>query len=313
MMKRSSFVALGALASLRAMPAAAQTPPVKIRAATGAVEEFALPYYAQEKGFFRDAGLNVDLTFITGGGAITQALAAGAVDLAVTNSGSLSSAHSRGLPVYLLTPCSVYSQVQPSAHLIVPKTSTIRTAKDLSGKTIGVTTLRDMIQAAVMCWIDQHNGNSKEAKWFELPSAEMAPALLAGRLDAVAIVEPFYTQIAEKFTNIGLPYESINGGKPFQTTGAIGYKPWVDANRDATRRFTQALLKTADWANKNPNEVTPLLGQLTKVDPAALAAYHRIAYATNSDPRLIQPVVDAVAKYGFIAHSFPATEMTPPA
>ncbi|HEX3866664.1 MAG TPA: ABC transporter substrate-binding protein, partial [Gemmatimonadaceae bacterium] len=297
---------------LRALPAGAQTP-VKIKAATGAVEEFALPYYAAQKGFFRDAGLDVDLTLIVGGGAITQALAAGAVDLAVTNSGSLASAHARGLPIYLLTPCSVFSEVQPIAHVLVPKNSAIRSAKDLAGKTIGVTTLRDMIQAAVMCWIDQHGGSAKEAKWYEIPSGEMAPALTTGRLDAVAIVEPFYTQLADKFTAIGLPYENMNGGKPFQTTGAIGYKPWVDANKDATRRFAQALLKTADWANKNSAEVTALLGQLTKVDPAVLAAYHRVTYSTSSDPRLMQPVVDAVAKYGFIPHSFPVSEMTLPA
>ena len=311
-MKRASFVALSAMASLCALPAVAQTP-VKIRAATGAVEEFALPYYALQKGFFRDAGLDVDLTFIPGGGAITQALAAGALDLAVTNSGSLAAAHARGLPVYLLTPCSVFSQTQPIAHVVVPKNSPIREARDLAGKTIGVTTLRDMIQAAVMCWIDQHGGSAKDAKWFELTSGEIGPALSAGRLDAAAIVEPFYTQLADKFTNIGLPYQNMNGGKPFQTTGAIGYKPWVDVNRDATRRFVQALLKTADWANKNPAEVTTLLGQLTKVDPAALMAYHRVSYSTSSDPRLIQPVIDAVAKYGFISHAFPATEMVMPA
>ena len=311
-MKRASFVALSAMASLQAFPASAQTP-VKIRAATGAVEEFALPYYALQKGFFRDAGLDIDLTFIPGGGAITQALAAGALDLAVTNSGSLAAAHARGLPVYLLTPCSVFSQMQPIAHVVVSKNSSIREAKDLAGKTIGVTTLRDMIQAAVMCWIDQHGGSAKDAKWFELTSGEIGPALSAGRLDAAAIVEPFYTQLADKFTNIGFPYQNMNGGKPFQTTGAIGYKPWVDANRDATRRFVQALLKTADWANKNPAEVTTLLGQLTKVDPAALMAYHRVSYSTSSDPRLVQPVIDAIAKYGFISHAFPATEMVMPA
>jgi len=310
-MKRASFVALSAMAPLGALPVIEQTP-AKIRAATGAVEEFALPYYALQRGFFRDAGLDVDLTFIAGGGAITQALAAGALDLAVTNSGSLSSAHARGLPIYLLTPCSVFSPVQPIAHVIVPKNSPIREAKDLAGKTIGVTTLRDMIQAAVMCWIDQHGGNAVDSKWFELTSGTIGPALSAGRIDAAAIVEPFYTQLADQFTSIGLPYQNMNGGKPFQTTGAIGYKPWVDANRAATRRFTEALLRTADWANKNPVAVTTLLGALTKVDPAALTAYHRVTYATASDPRLMQPVIDAVAKYGFISHSFPAAEMTVP-
>ena len=32
-----------------------------IRVSAGAVEEFAQPYFAAQKGFFRDAGLNVEL------------------------------------------------------------------------------------------------------------------------------------------------------------------------------------------------------------------------------------------------------------
>lgn len=86
-MKRAHVIAAaGMFGTMRLLPAEAQSGPT-IRAATGAVEEFALPYYALQKGFFREAGLSIDLTIIPGDGAITQALSAGAVDVAVTNSG----------------------------------------------------------------------------------------------------------------------------------------------------------------------------------------------------------------------------------
>jgi NitT/TauT family transport system substrate-binding protein len=311
-MKRAHFVAAaGMLGAVRFLPAQAQNGPA-IRAGTGAVEEFALPYYALQKGFFREAGLSVDLTIIGGGGAITQALSAGALDVAVTNSGSMSSAHVRGLPLYLLTSGSVYSAIQPIAHVIVPKNSPIREAKDLAGKTVGVTTLRDMIQAAAMTWIDKHGGDATAVKWFEILSASMGPALAGGRIDAAVIVEPFYTQLAPNVTSIGLPYESLNDGRPFQTTGSIGYKPWVDGNRQSARRFGQALLQTAAWANKNPDEVAALLAQLTKVEPAVLSSMRRVSYATKNDPALAQPVIDAIARYGFISRGFPASELVAP-
>jgi ABC-type nitrate/sulfonate/bicarbonate transport system substrate-binding protein len=87
------------LSSRPALPARGQAA-TKIRVTTGGVEEFALPFYALQKGFFRAAGLDVELQMRVGGDIITQALAAGAIDLAVTNSGSMTSAHVRGSPLY---------------------------------------------------------------------------------------------------------------------------------------------------------------------------------------------------------------------
>ncbi|HEY5348955.1 MAG TPA: ABC transporter substrate-binding protein [Candidatus Lustribacter sp.] len=311
-MNRAQFAALtGSAAAARAIPARAATSS-SIRAATGTVEEFALPFYAVQKGFFRDAGLNVELSFLHGGGLITQAILGGAIDFGVTNSGSLSSAHVRGLPIYLLSPGGLYSTNAPIAHFIVAKTSSINDAPALNGKTIGVTTLNDMVQAAAMAWIDKHGGDAHSAKFFELTSTEMAPAIAGGRLDAAVIVEPQYTGIKDQVKLIGLPYESVNNGKPFQTTGAIGNKVWVDRNPALARRVTQVMFHTAEWANKNPAEEAVLIAQLTKIEAAKIAAIPRIAYATKSDPNLVQPVIDVMARYGFIPRSFSAAELRAP-
>ena len=311
-MKRSQFVALtGAAMAARAVSAGAATSPT-IRAGTGAVEEFALPFYAIQKGFFRDAGLNVELNMFNGGGLVTQAVLGGALDFGVTNSGSMSSAHVRNLPIYLLAPGGLYSANAPIAHFIVAKTSPINDAPGLTGKIIGVTTLNDMVQAAAMAWIDKHGGDSHSAHWFELTSSEMAPAIAVGRLDAAVIVEPAYTGIRDQVKTIGLPYEAVNGGKPFQTTGVIGNKTWVDQNPDLAKRVTQVMLHTADWANKNPAEEATLLAQLTKIDAAKIASIPRITYATKNDSGLVQPVIDVIARYGFIPKSFPAADLRMP-
>jgi NitT/TauT family transport system substrate-binding protein len=308
---RAQFVALsGAAAATNALPAQAAGP--TIRVSTGAVEEFAQPYYAVQKGFFRDAGLTVDLSVIPGGGLVTQAIIGGALDVGVTNSGSMSSAHVRGLPVYWLCPGGVYSSTSPIAHLVVAQNSPISIAADLNGKVIGVSTLNDMVQATGMLWIDKHGGDSRSSKWFEIKAAEMMAALSVGRLDAAIMVEPAYSGVKDQLKLIGLPYESVNNGKPFQTAGLIGNKVWVDANPDLARRIVQVTLHTADWANKNPAEVVTLLAQLTKIDPAAIVSYPRIPYATKYDPGLIQPVIDVMAHYGIIPRSFKAAELRAP-
>jgi NitT/TauT family transport system substrate-binding protein len=309
-MKRSQFAAVTTAAlAARALPASADA---TIHLGTGPVEEFAVPYYAAQKGFFRDAGLSVDVSFFPGGALVTQAILGGALDGGVTNSGSMSSAHVRGLPLYLLAPGPLYTPRAPIAHFIVAKTSTIHDASGLAGKTIGVTTLNDMVQAAAMAWMDKRGVDARSAKWFEIKSAEMAAALQVQRIDAAVIVEPIYTSIKDTVKSIGLPYEAVNDGKPFQTGGAIGNKAWVDQNPDAARRLTDVLLHTADWANKHPADVAALLAQLTKMDVGTVASIPRITYATKNDPGFIQPVIDVIARYGFIPRSFPASELRAP-
>jgi NitT/TauT family transport system substrate-binding protein len=311
-MNRSQFVAsAGAVAALGAFrPAAAAG--TTIRLSTGAVEEFAQPYYAVQKGFFKDAGLTVELSILPGGGLVTQAVIGGALDAGVTNSGSMSSAHVRGLPIYWLFPGGVYSSASPIAHLVVAKNSPINNAAGLAGKVIGVTTLNDMVQATGMLWIDKHGGDSHASKWFEIKAAEMAAAIQVGRIDAAIVVEPTFSGAKDGFKVLGLPYEAVNNGKPFQTAGLIGNKTWVDANPDLTRKLVAVIAHTADWANHNPVEEVALLAQLTGVDPAAINSYPRVPYATKFDPGLVQPVIDVMVRYGFLPKAFSATDMRAP-
>lgn len=313
MMTRAQWIASAGAAGVvgAVRPASAADGPT-IRLSTGAVEEFAEPYYAVQKGFFKDAGLNVDLSMLPGGGLVTQAVIGAALDAGVTNSGSMSSAHARGLPIYWLCAGGVYSPTSPIAHMVVAKNSPIANAAGLSGKIIGVTTLNDMVQATGMLWLDKHGGDSRAAKWYEIKAAEMAAAIQTGRIDAAIVVEPTYSSAKDGFKLLGLPYEAVNNGKPFQTAGLIGNKAWVDANPEPARKLVQVILHTADWANHNPGEEVALLAKLTSIDPAAIDSYPRIPYATRLDPGLVQPVIDVMARYGMLPRAFPASELRAP-
>lgn len=309
MIKRSTVLAASsATLLLRAVPVGAQAVPVRI--GTALIEEAALPYYASENGFFKTAGVDVDLqVFSTGGGAITAALLGGSLDIAVTNSGSLASAHSHGLALVVVACGAVYSPAAPSAHLAVNKTLGIRSAKDLSGRTLAVTTTRDMIQAAVMLWIDKNGGDSKSVNFIEMPSSEMAAATAARRIDGATIVEPLYSKVKDQMQELGLPYAAVADGKPFQTLGQVGRKDWVDRNPATARRFAAAIHAAAQWANRNHADASTLLARYTKIDPQIVASIPRMRYAESNDPALVQPVIDMMARYGILPRAFPATEL----
>jgi NitT/TauT family transport system substrate-binding protein len=312
-MKRSHLLATAAaLAAARAVPVRAQSlEPVRFGAVP--VEEAALAFYAKEKGFFTKAGIDADLQILSNGGAVTQAILGGAIDVGVTNSGSMSSAHSRGVPLYLIACGATYSERSPISHLVVGKNSGIKTAKDLSGKTLAVSTLRDMIQGSVLAWIDRNGGDSKTVNFTELPPPQQAASIDAKRIDGSALVEPFYTRSKDMLTDLGSNYSAVNGGKPFQTLGIAGSKPWVDAHLSTAKKVVEAIHSAAKWANdpKNHAECATILAQYTKVEPEIINGYPRIAFAETNNPSLVQPVVDMLARYTFLPSGFNAADLFP--
>ena len=150
----------------------AQAAPQPLRLGAAANETYAQAYYAQDMGFYHDAGLSVEITTMVSGAAIVAGVVGGALDIGGAAVSAIANSHLRGLPIYLVAPGGVYSTTSPTSGLIVAKTSPIRKAADFSGKTVAVTTLRDVAQTAVMSWLDQNGGDSSKALFIELPAAE---------------------------------------------------------------------------------------------------------------------------------------------
>ena len=313
-MKRATMISVSAAAlGATAVPALAQTAET-IRFGLVPVEEAAMAYYAQEKGFFKAQGVNVEISFLPNGGSVTQGILGNALDIGVTNSGSISTAFIRGLPLYLIACGAVYSPKSPIAHIAVDKNSSIKTAKDLNGKTLSVSTLKDMIQGTTLAWLEKNGGDPKTVNFVELPPVQMASAILAKRIDAGVIVEPFYTSSKNDLFTVGYNYSAVNNDKAFQTLGVAASKDWVTKNPASAKKVATAIHEAAKWANdsKNAGECAKMLAAYTKVDPAVIAGYPRLVFAESNSPALVQPVVDMLAHYTFIPHGFNAAELFPP-
>lgn len=310
-MKRSHLLSmtLGAVAA-QARPVRAQS--TTIRLGTVGVEEAAMVYYAQERGFFKAAGLDVAFSTFPNGGSVSQAVLGGALDVGVTNSGSLSSAHARGLPMVLIQCGALYTPASAIAYLVVGKNTGIKTVRDLAGKTLAVSTLRDMIQASAMSWIDANGGDSKSVNFVEVPVPAQTPAILQGRIQGSVLVEPIYTQNKGSLVTLGPVYEAVNKKHPFQTLGVVGNKGWVDNNGALARRVSFAIRAAARWANRNHAACAPLLAQYTKIPQSVIDSYPRITFAESNSSILVQPVVDMLNRFGFLPQGFDAASVFAP-
>jgi NitT/TauT family transport system substrate-binding protein len=260
-------------------------------------------------GFFKKAGLDVDVISISNASLIHAGVMSGSIDIGSTSMPPAALAHERGLPYVLVAPGAVYSSKSPTSALVVAKNSPIKTGKDLDGKTIGVRDLTNIGSVATEAWIDQNGGDSKTVRFVELPDSASAAAVVAGRVDAASIAEPFLDQALKLDTRILAPsYDAIAGD--FMVGAWFTTSAYAKAHPDVVRKFEQVMIETARWANTHRARSAQILAKYAKVDVSPTMA--RVGYADRLTPSQIQPVIDAAAKYGTIKVPFPASDLFAP-
>lgn len=298
-----------ALAVTMSAAAGAQTP-ATVKVATTPIDVGAEVLYGIDMGFFKKHGLNVEVQFIDNGAAIAAAVASGAIDIAQGNVVTLATAHDKGLPFVVVAPAALYSSAAPTSALIVAKNSPIKTAKDLSGKTIGITGVKNITHIATMDWIDLNGGDSSTVKFIELKFSEMAAAVNAGRIDAGVTAEPdlsVATQDGEARV-LAPVYSAI---APTFIIGAwFTTSDWAKAHPDVLARYVAAITESGAWANRNQAASAKILEKYTKIE--SKAGMKRVTFPEKSDLTLMQPVIDVTAKYKVIKASFPAAELATP-
>jgi NitT/TauT family transport system substrate-binding protein len=305
---RAAFVAVATFALLpAAVPAVAQDATITI--GTIPIDPTAEVYYAQEMGFFKKAGLNVTITPFASGGAIAAAVVGGAVNIGLADAVSMTSAHARGVPLTYIAPAGVYKKGAETYVIAVPENSPIKTAKDFAGKTIAVNGLKNINEIPTDAWIDNNGGDAKNTKFIEMPFPAMLPALDSGTIDGAAIVEPFMTIAAGKGKYRLISLTDKNLAPAFGVAGWTTTKEWAAAHPDLVKKFAAVMNETAKWANANHDKSSVILA---KMAPELTAKMERAYYGERLDPAMLQPVIDATAKYGVIPKPFPAAEIIDP-
>jgi NitT/TauT family transport system substrate-binding protein len=299
--------AIGLLAAAALLPATgARAQDTALTISTTPVDSSGEPYYAYEAGFFKAAGLDVTLTPSANGAAIAAAVASGAIDVGNSNLVSLAQAHQKNIPFVIIAPGGLYNTRTPSAILMVPNGSTIRSARELNGKTIAVNTLRGLPQYGAQAWLDKNGGDSQSVRFVEMISSDIMVALSQNRVEAAVLVEPFVTPAAKIARPIAHPFDAI--APEFMITATFTTFAWAKAHPDVVNRLQSVILKTAAWANKNHERTGAMLVKYAKLSDETVRTMLRTVFAERMDPAQIQPVIDLTAKYGNVA-SFPAADL----
>jgi NitT/TauT family transport system substrate-binding protein len=303
--------ALLVLALSLAAPAGAQsTPPlVTIRVASNAGDDVTPILYAQKTGMFAKAGLDVELDKMNSGAAVTAAVVGGSIDIGKSSLIPLINAHVHGVPLVIVAPGELWLTAAPISGMVVKKDGSVTTARDLTGKTVAVVALGDLTYTGARAWIDQNGGNSKSIHYLELPSATVLAALTDGRIDGANVSNPMYAQIVSsgQVRVIGHPSDAI--AKHFLVTAFFATSGYAAKNGESIAKFQQVLRAAATYTNVHHAETAPMTAAFYGLDPAVLNGMNRSTIGLTLDPRDIQPLIDAAAKYGVIEAPFDARQL----
>jgi NitT/TauT family transport system substrate-binding protein len=280
---------------------------IKVHVATLAADTGADVFFARDQGFFRDAGLDVEVDSQTTGPGIISALTAGTYDFGAANPISIVQAREHGLPIVIVAPGAVHVKGVFDAGMMVPANSTIKTAKDLEGKTVAVVTVGGIAAVALQAWIARNGGDVKAVKLIEIPFSSMSAGLEQGRFDAAIMTEPFMTAAKPLIKQFVDPYQVISSR--FLFDGWIASEPWLAKNPDVAKRFISALRAAHAWANTHHPETAVMLAKNTKIDAQLASTMVRSQFGDTLNPSQLQPVIDLMVNAGQLDKAVPASDL----
>lgn len=233
-----------------------------------AIVDVAPIYLGKEKGFFREQRIDLTLTAAQGGAAIVPAVTGGEFQFGFSNTISLLLGASRQVPVTVVANGTNSTGVDGKdfAGLFVRADSPIKSPKDLAGRTVAANTLKNIVETSVRASVRKDGGDAAAVKFTELAFPEQVPALTAGRVDAIFVVEPFQqSAIAAGTRKIASSY--VDAAPDLTVAMYFTSNKLLAENPDLVRRFTEAMKKSLAYADEHPDEVRAVLGAYTKITP----------------------------------------------
>jgi NitT/TauT family transport system substrate-binding protein len=252
---------------------------------------------AIKEGFFKQAGLTVTVKSVAQSTVAIPDLLHGSIDvIGGGNYVSFLEAQANGaFPVEFLA--QAVDCTADDYGVVAMPSSGITTAAGLAGKTVAVN-LTQNIQTLTTSAVLTSEGVGA-VRYVQIPFPDMVPALTAGRVSAISVVEPF---LAAALAAGGKLVASTCTGPTadFPMSGYITTQGWAQQHAAAAKAFQQALEKGNAYADAHPDVVRSVLPSYTSITPAAAATVPLGVYPSTLTTSPLQRIA-ALMKAGGLA------------
>lgn len=210
-------------------------------------------YYALEKGYYEEVGLNVTIGEGNGSGTTAKLVGTGDADIGFTDSASVASAITEGIPVKIV--CPIYAVNAFGA--IALEDSGIKTMKDLEGRRVGIATgdgpSNLFAAAAAANDVDVNkvefvsmDANSKETS---LMKGDVDAILAGCDSDAVALECNGYEVNSMRYSDCGAATVGLS---------LVANPDFIAEHSEVIEKFISATLKGWDECRTNSDEAVKI-------------------------------------------------------
>jgi NitT/TauT family transport system substrate-binding protein len=214
---------------------------------------------AKEKGFYREAGLDVDVNQGQGSGNTVIVVGEGKDPLGFADMGAAAQAISKGVPIRAVATI----QQKAGTSLVFLKGTNIKAPKDIEGKRLGTTPTGSDAQR-LPAFFAANGIDKSKVQIVGMPGDAKLAALLTGQVDAFSGDNFFYLpQIKAKGKEgQALPYADY--GVNLLGTGYVANRRFLEEKPDVVRRFVAASLRGLDYTFKNLEESMEIFLRVTR-------------------------------------------------
>ncbi|MGZ6388804.1 MAG: ABC transporter substrate-binding protein [Ktedonobacterales bacterium] len=210
--------------------------------------QFAPFYVAKQLGYYKDAGLDVTLRHHTFTEDEFSALVGGKEDAIFAGGDEMLQARSKGVPIVYVA--QVFTKYPVT--LIVPANSSIQTAADLRGHSIGVPGKYGADYIGLLALL-KNAGLRESDVHIQTIGFQQVPTLLAHRVDAVM---GYINGDAVAFQQANFPIRtlSIGDGQPLISNGLGALESELQAHPNDIKALVQATLRGLEYTLAHPTE-----------------------------------------------------------
>jgi len=264
------------------------------------VVDIAPVYVGLKHGFFKDEGLNVTPKLIQTGAVVVSGAVSGDIQIGFSNDTSIVTAASKGIPLQIIA-AGVNAGKGDYAGLLVRDDGSIKTPKDLEGKTIAVNGRNNVGSLTVNAALETFGVNWNKITYTEVPFPNMGTALTRKQIDAAWVVEPFVS--ANKAANNGtklLVQTYMKLPQHFPVASYFVTQSYRSQHADTVAKFQRAINKALVYTQAHPDEVRQLVPTWTQIKPDAAAKLVLPEWSTDPQAALVKWTADHALKYGYI-------------
>jgi NitT/TauT family transport system substrate-binding protein len=224
-------------------------------------------FVALEKGYFRDAGVDVEPIRFQTSNQVAEALVAGQIDatsvIALTVLFSVEANAPGQFRIFLVAVVDKNSSIH---NILVRSDSLVRNLGDLKGRTIGVFPGSNYVSYTKAIMKNFLNPET------ELTIVQMRPevqleALLSGKVDAIFTLEPTGTVALQEGHVRVLSQNPLAEYimAPFPTSASVLSTKFLNERPDVAKRYQAAIDRAVDFIRANENEARSYLPKYTGV------------------------------------------------